>query len=134
MEKRKNSVLALLAYCLSTTFAAGLALAIILATATAAFGPSLEASTAPLNTPQQFSGMITDTHCGARHSQNSGQTSGECTRSCVRHGAKYMLVDGDATYILTGNPEPLEALAGERARITGTLEGDVLNVSAVAAQ
>ena len=135
MEKQNRSLFALLAYCFSTTFAAALGLAVLLAGATFAVGPSLEAGgLSNASTAQAFSGMITDSRCGARHLQNSDKTPAECIRSCVRHGAKYVLVDGDANYTLAGDPSVFETLAGQRAHVLGTLDGDVLNVTAATAQ
>jgi hypothetical protein len=83
---------------------------------------------------QTFAGMITDSRCGARHRMNSGKTSAECARSCVRHGAHYVLVDGEKVYALEGYPEQLEKLAGERANIAGMLEGNTIKVKAVATE
>lgn len=80
---------------------------------------------------QTFAGMITDSRCGARHRMNSGKTSAECARSCVRHGAHYVLVDGEKVYALEGYPEQVEKLAGERANIVGMLEGNTIKVTAV---
>ncbi|MGC2183337.1 MAG: hypothetical protein WA637_08670 [Terriglobales bacterium] len=80
---------------------------------------------------QTFSGMITDSRCGARHRMNSGKTPAECARSCVRHGAHYVLVDGDKVYALEGDPAELEKPAGERVNIAGKLEGDTIKVKAV---
>jgi|SRR5689334_10879230 len=78
-----------------------------------------------------FAGMITDSRCGARHRMNSGKTSAECARSCVRHGGHYVLVDGEKVYALEGYRDQLERLAGERANVVGTLEGDTIKVKAV---
>ena len=83
---------------------------------------------------QTFAGMITDSRCGARHRMNSGKTSSECARSCVRHGAHYVLVDGEKVYALEGYADQLEKLAGERANIVGMLEGDTIKVTAVVAE
>ncbi len=80
---------------------------------------------------QTFAGMITDSRCGARHRMNSGKSSAECVRSCVRHGAHYVLVDGERVYALEGDPVQLEKLAGERVNVVGMLEGDTIRVKAV---
>lgn len=77
-----------------------------------------------------FSGMVTDSRCGARHIRNSQQNSIECVKACVRKGATYVLVDGDRTYTLLGNESALAAVAGERAHITGTRQGDMISVDA----
>ncbi len=78
-----------------------------------------------------FAGMITDSRCGARHPMNSGKSSAECVRSCVRNGARYVLVDGEKIYALEGKPVRLGQLAGERVNVVGMLEGDTINVEAV---
>jgi hypothetical protein len=78
-----------------------------------------------------FSGVITDDRCGARHQPNFGQNSSECARMCIRNGAKYLLVDGGRSYWLDGNPDELGRLAGERASIVGTLNGNTIRVSSV---
>lgn len=83
---------------------------------------------------QTFAGMITDSRCGARHSMNSGKTSANCARSCVRHGAHYVLVDGEKVYALEGEPVQLEKLAGERVNIVGMLEGDTIKITAVVSE
>ncbi len=136
MEKRNRSLLALVAYCFTATLATSLALALLLAGATFAVGTTVNATAVEQKnlSTQTFSGIITDSRCGARHLQNSDKTPAECTRSCVRHGAKYMLVDGDASYILEGNRAEFDSLAGERVRIVGTVQGDVLTVTAAAVE
>lgn len=78
-----------------------------------------------------FSGMITDSRCGARHRMTSGKSSMECVRSCVRNGAKYVLVDGEKIYALRGDPAQFEKMAGERVNIVGMLEGDTIKVQTV---
>jgi hypothetical protein len=80
---------------------------------------------------QTFAGMSTDSRCGARHRMSSGKTSAECARSCVRHQAHYVLVDGEKVYGLAGDSDKLEKAAGERANIVGMLEGDTIKVTAV---
>jgi hypothetical protein len=80
---------------------------------------------------QTFAGMITDSHCGARHSMKSGKSSAECARSCVRNGAHYLLVDGEKNHMLEGNLTQLEKLAGERVEVVGMLEGDTIKVKSV---
>ena len=67
-----------------------------------------------------FAGLITDSHCGARHSMKSGKSSAECARSCVRNGAHYVLVDGEKNHSLDGGTTRLEELAGERVEVVGS--------------
>jgi hypothetical protein len=62
----------------------------------------------------------------------------ECTRACVAHGSKYALIVGDKIYTLdTSDRAALAALdkqAGKMATVTGTLDGDTIAVSSVAAK
>jgi hypothetical protein len=50
------------------------------------------------------------------------------------NGAKYVLLDGDKVYTLAGKDLALDKLAGERATVSGTLQGTVINVSSVTAE
>ncbi|MHB8217410.1 MAG: hypothetical protein ACYDDS_15145 [Candidatus Sulfotelmatobacter sp.] len=82
---------------------------------------------------QSYEGMITDTHCGAKHSAALGMAAAECTRTCVHGGEQFALVEGDSVYVLEGHVEALKRTAGQRARIVGILNGNRISVSGVAA-
>jgi hypothetical protein len=134
LEIRNRSWVQLLAFCLTTTFLAGLALAVLLATATLALAAGQANEPAGESAQEKtFAGVITDSYCGARHSKDSGKTSDECTRVCVRNGAKYTLVSGDKSYALAGNESAVGKVAGQRAQVNGRLEGETLQVASVAA-
>src|SRR5713226_5080610 len=79
-----------------------------------------------------FTGVITDSSCGARHLRNSNLSPADCTRECVRKGAKYILVDGDRRYNLTGADDVLALLAGTRANVIGIRDGGSIAVSSAA--
>ncbi len=64
---------------------------------------------------------------------DSNKTSAECARSCVRNGSRYVLVDGEKSYVLEGKTSQLEKLAGERVEILGQLAGDSIRVKSVSA-
>jgi hypothetical protein len=81
--------------------------------------------------PQTYDGVITDTHCGAKHSAPLAETAAECTRVCVHSGDRFALVDGDKMYVLEGEPAALKRAAGERVRIAGTLNGNTISVTSV---
>jgi len=76
-----------------------------------------------------FSGLITDSYCGARHQRRSNLTPVDCARACIRNGATYVLVNGHHQYKLSGNEESLNKLLGTRATVTGTLQGETISVS-----
>ena len=70
--------------------------------------------------PRTFTGVITDTMCGADHSHMGIKPDSKCVRECVRSGSKYALWDGKKLYTLSDQQTP-EKFAAERVRITGTL-------------
>jgi len=120
------------------------ALALFIATPAAAGGGSKETqsnsaaqSSPPAQSmeaqPQTYDGVITDTHCEARHSAPLAETAAECTRVCVHSGERFALVDGDKMYVLEGEPVALKRAAGERVRIAGTLNGNTISVTSVGA-
>jgi hypothetical protein len=81
---------------------------------------------------QAWTGVVTDSNCGAKHTMIPGASDAECTRGCVAKGVKYALVAGRKLYTLEGGPEDkLNALAGSRAKVTGTLNGDTIQVTSV---
>ena len=85
---------------------------------------------APKN--QTFTGQVSDAMCGAKHQMPDPAA---CTRACVKQGSKYALVVGDKVYTLQAdekNAASLDKLAGEKAKVSGTLEGDSIKVSSVA--
>jgi hypothetical protein len=81
-----------------------------------------------------FSGLVTDSYCGARHQRHSSLTPEDCVKACIRHGATYVLVNGHHRYKLSGNEESLNKLLGTRATVTGTLQGETISVSSAGPQ
>lgn len=79
---------------------------------------------------QTLTGTLTDTMCGAKHMMKN-TTDKDCAVGCVKMGAKYGLIEGDQVYELDGKESELEKLAGAKAKITGTVDGKKLHVSAV---
>lgn len=79
--------------------------------------------------PQTFTGTVSDAMCGAKHSMEG--TAAQCTRACVKEGSGYALVVGDKVYKLSGKTDGLDALAGEQATVTGTVNGDNIEVASV---
>ena len=85
--------------------------------------------------PQSFSGKVSDSMCGAKHMMAGSEAA--CTRACVGKGAKYALVSGEKVYTLDTSDKAalgtLDKLAGSDAKVTGTLNGDTIQVSSVIA-
>lgn len=80
-----------------------------------------------------YEGMVTCSHCGARHSPKSGKSAAECSRSCVYSGSQFALVEGETTYLLDGDVTLVKKFAGQRARIVGELSGNRITVSSASA-
>lgn len=131
--------LSLIGSCVLLALGAALAFAVVVAGGSVALAgrqnPNLDqsSSSAPAaQTPEDepgFQGMVTDSRCGARHRRNSGMTSADCARQCVRQGASYVLVDGEHRYRLRGGEEALNKFAGERVKISGTRQGSAIEVT-----
>ena len=116
---------------LCTAIACALAL-LIASLGLAAGAQEPEPGPSPDSAPQQvYEGMITDTHCLAKHKAAIGKSAGDCTRVCVHGGARFALVDGETTYILEGNLPLLKSIAGQRSRVAGTLDGNTITVTSV---
>src|SRR5215467_323153 len=83
---------------------------------------------------QTFAGEVSDSMCGASHMMAGKK--GDCARACVGKGSSYALVVGDKVYALKtsdkGTQDKLSELAGEEAKVTGTADGETIEVSAVA--
>ena len=85
--------------------------------------------------PQTYTGKVSDAMCGAEHME-PGVVPAECTRACVAKGSKYALVVGEKVYTLDGEDKAalaqLDKLADQKAKVTGTANGDVIQVKSVA--
>ena len=84
--------------------------------------------------PQTFTGEVSDSMCGAKHMMDN---KAECTRTCVNKGSNYALVVGDKVYTLNTTDkaalDQLNTLAGAQAKVTGTANGDAIDVTKVSA-
>ena len=124
------------------SLAVALALALVIGALGAVLGGAEVSPPTPASQPsagpgpgqqQTYEGMVTDSRCGAKHQSSIGKTATDCTRACVHAGSQFALVDGDNTYLLEGRPLELKRAAGQRSTITGTLRGNTIMVSSVAA-
>jgi len=83
--------------------------------------------------PQSFTGKVSDAMCGAHHMMEGG--GADCTRACVGKGSKYALVVGDKVYTLDAKDktalDALDKLADKTAKVTGTADGDTIQVQSV---
>jgi hypothetical protein len=89
------------------------------------------ATTSPAAEGQPYEGVVTDTHCGAKHSPAINDNAADCTRRCVHAGQHFALVDGDKVYILEGQTELLKRAAGTRVTVIGALNSNTISVASV---
>jgi hypothetical protein len=71
-------------------------------------------------TPQIFSGVITDTMCGAKHDMK-GHSDADCVKLCAKGSAQFALFDGQNVFRLSDQKNPAK-FAGQQVKITGTLD------------
>lgn len=81
------------------------------------FGAALVLSAAS----QTFTGVITDTMCGADHKMMNVTPDSKCVRDCVKAGAKFALLVGAKVYTLSDQQTP-DKFAGEKVKVTGKLD------------
>ena len=77
---------------------------------------------------QTLEGVISDGMCGVSH---NGKNAAECTMACVRSGRGWVLVVSDKVYTLEGRMGGISQLAGQKAKITGKVTGNKINVTDV---
>jgi hypothetical protein len=73
--------------------------------------------------PQMFTGVITDTMCGANHAAMGVKPDAKCVRECVKSDPKsnkYALLVGNNVYVLSDQQTP-EKFAAQKVIVTGTL-------------
>lgn len=127
--------LGLVGLCVGVACALAIALAVVSATAALAVARQVAAAVEKHDAAgrqQRFMGVVTDAVCGARHPA-SNMTAAECTQACAKKGARYMLVAADKAYMLGGDTTEVARLAGQRAQVVGSLEGNTLKVESITA-
>ncbi len=80
-----------------------------------------------------WTGVISDSNCGLKHSTAS-DAAAACVTKCVEGGGKYVLVSGGKVYQLDPQSKVASNLAGRAVKVTGSLSGETITVvSATAA-
>ena len=75
-------------------------------------------------TARTFTGVVTDSMCGANHEMMQVTPESKCVRDCVRmdpNKYKYALYDGKQVYILSDQQAP-EKFAAQKVIVRGTLD------------
>jgi hypothetical protein len=81
-----------------------------------------------------FAGIVTDKMCGADHTAMNVKPDAKCVRECVKAGSQNALVEGGNIHVL-GNAKAAEAFAGQKVRVSGTLDTktNAISVDAITA-
>ena len=79
-----------------------------------------------------FTGVITDTMCGAKHDMMKDQPAGECVKMCAKDESSYALYDGSNVFKLSDQKTPAK-FAAQKVKVTGTLDqkNNTIKVSSI---
>jgi hypothetical protein len=103
---------------------------------------SIHAQQADSTAPTTFTGEIMDSLCAkaGSHEQmmqdmkSMGKDKVTCSKKCIELGAKYVLYDSSKKSIYElDNQDKAEQFAGQRVRVTGTLQKKKLKVVSIEA-
>jgi len=102
--------------------------------ATAIFGQSSRSQNSNQGAAaiKTLTGVVSDSMCGAKHMAKN-ETPAECTRECVKTGSDYALVVGTKVFVLKGHQADIDKLAGKRATVNGSVNGNIVTVESIAA-
>src|SRR6516225_8158215 len=82
---------------------------------------------------QTFVGSVSDSMCGVKHMMPGGDKA--CAEACVKAGAKYVLADAARNKVYNlSDQKKAAAYSGEKVKVTGTLDGDTIQVTSIAPQ
>jgi hypothetical protein len=70
--------------------------------------------------PQTYTGVITDTLCGAQHNMK-GHSDAACAKMCAKASGQYALFDGQNVLKLSDQKTPAK-FAAQKVKVTGTLD------------
>ena len=76
---------------------------------------------AVMSSAATFTGVITDTMCGAKHTMVKDQSDADCIKMCLKGSSQYALYDGKDVLKLSDQKKPA-AFAAQRVKVTGTLD------------
>lgn len=79
-----------------------------------------------------WTGVVSDSHCGAKHNKASKAAENCVENMCVKGGSEYVFVNGADNKVYKLSPQDkLKGHGGHEVKVTGTVEGDTINVKSV---
>jgi hypothetical protein len=94
---------------------------------------AVSASLLSAQSAQTINGFVSEDQCGASHAAPSASAT-KCIKGCMARGAAPVLVSQGKVYKLKGEDAAVKGLAGQNVTIKGSVEGDTITVTSVAAQ
>jgi hypothetical protein len=70
---------------------------------------------------ETFTGVITDTMCGAKHTMMKNQADDKCVAMCTKGSGEFALFDGKTVMKLSDQKTPAK-YAAQHVKVTGTYD------------
>jgi hypothetical protein len=79
-----------------------------------------------------FTGVVTDTMCGAKHGMMKNQPDDQCVKMCTKGQSYYALFDGTNVIKLSDQKTPAK-FAAQKVKVIGTLDSktNTIKVSSI---
>jgi hypothetical protein len=87
---------------------------------------------------QTWTGKISDSRCNDKHQagehEGKKMTDADCTRMCIKEGAKYVFVSEGKVYQLANqSSKTIASHAGQEVQLTGEMKGDTITATKITA-
>lgn len=79
---------------------------------------------------ESLTGVVSDAMCAKNPAKASSPDHAACAQKCIKGGSPAVLIVGDKVYQVS-NPERLNAYAGKKVTVDGTVDNGVLTVKSV---
>ena len=80
--------------------------------------------------PGSFTGVITDTMCGAKHDMMKGSPDDQCVKMCAKGSSDYALYDGKDVWKLS-NQKRAAKFPAHRVIVTGTANTSTKTINVI---
>ena len=78
---------------------------------------------------ESMNGYISDAHCGAKHTDDSGMG---CVQACVKRGAAPVFVsDGKVYKISDSSKDKVADHIGHKVKVDGKVDGDTVTIDSI---
>ena len=82
---------------------------------------------------ETWSGTVSDSMCGAKHTAASASDAA-CVKKCVKGGASAVLVTDGKVYPISADSQvKVTPLLGQKVTVTGKLDGDTIEIASAQA-